>query len=139
MKALPIYQPYSGLIIVGFKKIETRPQRTNIRGTIGIYVPKSVKWDMVDNDVKEIAHHKLGVGWSTKYSGEVPAVVDIVDCFEMNYKNICDQTKEEASVGNWQVGRWGWVLSNPRLLRKPVKVKGHQGWINVEIPKEYLP
>lgn len=48
--------------------------------------------------------------------------------------NIYDWT--ERQLGNFKLGRYGWILENIRALEQPIPFKGKQGFFNV--PDELL-
>jgi hypothetical protein len=112
MKIISIKQPWASLIVDGaknvrtgsvdFKDIENRDWRTHHRGPVIVHA--SLRAD--DIAPKEL-YERFGVRIPTgaKYpTGGVIGIVDIVDCVE-----------EHDS--RWFVGRFGFVLKNPRPLR----------------------
>lgn len=82
-------------------------------------------------------------------TGHVIAIADLVDCTKMvdisymdkKYASIEVKTgatlangqvvpMSEVDLGNYEIGRYAWILENVRLLIKPVAVKGQQGLWN---------
>jgi hypothetical protein len=61
--------------------------------------------------------------------GAVVGTVEIIDCLpiEALYGSEYD-TPLERSYGDWAQGRYGWILSNPRLYEEPILAIGHQGF-----------
>jgi hypothetical protein len=120
MKALSVKQPWAWAIMHAGKMIENRPRRTHLREVIAIH-----------------ASLAPARGWEPWYPPRAPKVppsekwvlgailgfVEIVDCVE-----------EHRS--KWFLGPFGYVLANPRPLRKPVACKGALGFWTV--PPETL-
>jgi hypothetical protein len=63
--------------------------------------------------------------------GAIVAVARVVDIREMTPAWIEEQTPLERAVGDWQPGRYGWVLDGVVRLEKPVPLRGLQGLFNV--------
>ena len=113
MKALSIVEPYASLIRNGDKHIETRSWKTNYRGPIMIHASST----------------KTGY-WAKRcdspYRGCIICRADLVDCIEMTDEFIESVDRFERSVGEYQVGRYAWVLDNVVPV-EPVKHRGALG------------
>ena len=118
MKTISLWQPWATLIVKGIKKVETRHWETNIRGQIAIHAAKR-KPDIYFPELEE-ADIPLGA---------IVGLAEIVDCLPMEklYGSIYD-TIAERSYGDWTLGRYGGIMSNPVLFDKPVNINGRQGF-----------
>jgi hypothetical protein len=109
MRALTVRQPWAWAIIHGDKRIENRNWKN--RYTIGrIAIHAGLGDDGFDNypkRKKRPQRHQLVYG----------AIIGVVE--------IVDVVTTHQSV--WFEGKYGWVLRNPRPLRKSIKCKGKLG------------
>lgn len=93
--ALPMHQPWASLAAAGVKTIETRPRRSNIRGTIGVFACQGVPnyvYDLLDSKAGRVLVHlcqrhlpgfdptRRGLGLPL---GQVIALVDQYDSVPM--------------------------------------------------------
>lgn len=135
MKAITIYQPYANLIITGMKKIETRPRKTNIRGTIAIHAgmkdPCIVLKDIPEETKDFIIElqHKEPMNKEVQMLGAIIGTVDIVNCVPVEEIK-SKLTEQEINLGDYAMGRFAWILEKPVIFEKPILIKGKQGWWN---------
>ncbi len=68
----------------------------------------------------------------TMHFGCVIAVVDLIDCLptEELAKTISER---EGIYGNYEQGRFGWLLENARQLEEPLPYRGSQKWGRVDL------
>jgi hypothetical protein len=107
MKALSIQQPWAWAIIYAGKNIENRTWRTNYRGTFAVHASAKPRreWVFPPRALKPPPKDEWPLG-------AIIGFVDLMACVE-----------EHRS--RWhQAGCFGYVLANPRPLRKPVLCKG---------------
>lgn len=147
MKAITILQPWASLIACGAKKIETRSWATKYRGSIAIHAGKGMQFaDLSARDpffpvlwnAEQIKMtHKQRV--KTLPYGKVIAIADLVDCVLMDAFNFGTDGKvngvwlvngdciegNELAFGNYEPGRYAWILDNVRRI-EPVPAKGMQ-------------
>lgn len=113
MTAFCIAQPWASCIFEHGKNVENRGANLHKRGTIAIYASKSK-----DNDRFDFCKKEFGI--DKKYDdvakGAILGFVDVVDV-------ITDDTMTSKTKKWFQEGDFGYVLSNPFMLKKPVKVK----------------
>jgi hypothetical protein len=113
MKALSVKQPFAHKIIFEKKDIENRTWRTKFRGTVAIHASLKLHPYAKKKD-KDLVR------------GAIIGVVDVVDCVEKH-------------KSKWfQKGFIGFVLKNPRPLKKPIPCKGALNFWNVppEVERE---
>ena len=136
MKVITLWEPWASLIAVGAKKIETRSWNTNYRGRIAIHAAKKIVKVHPVVDILTAANylsHNL-------QHGKIVATAEIVDCVLMTQEMIAEQCQQEYSLGDWQVGRYAWILGDVKRLDEPIPVKGFQGIWNLDdefIAEEY--
>ncbi len=119
MKVLSIKEPYATLIKNEIKFIETRSWKTLYRGDLIIHSCKGVY------PIKEKIKHLVSEQ-DLKY-GQLLCVVTLEDCIYIDEKFAEKIKKEDYNnylCGDYSVGRYAWVLSNVRVLKKPVEVSG---------------
>lgn len=116
IKAISIRQPWANWIAWIWKKIETRTWKTNYRGPLLIVASKKPdpNYDTPDFD--------------TEPRGQAVAIVDLIDCRPMTWRDVGDAKCECYS------GAYAWVLANVRRI-KPFPVRGRQGLYDVELPE----
>jgi hypothetical protein len=124
-KAISIQQPWSWLIVNGFKDIENRDWPTRFRGRVLIHAGKKI--DAQDEDFYADLKQKgidFPLGTFDRMTGGIVGEAEIVDCVT-------------ASESRWFFGRYGFVIRNARPLPfmpckgalgffKPV-IEGHTG------------
>lgn len=135
MKVITLWEPWASLIAVGAKKIETRSWNTNYRGRIAIHaakkivrIPSVVNCAIATTELVDLHH------------GKIVATAGIVDCVQMTQKMVDDLAPQEYFFGDWEVGRYAWILKDVKRLDEPIPVKGFQGIWNLDdsfIPEEY--
>jgi hypothetical protein len=143
MKAISLWQPWSSLIALGYKKIETRSWGTEYRGPIAIHAAKrfdldqaalSGQWpffeclkDLGDGPVDQLLP-----------KGAVVAIAELYDCKRMT-RELIDYIRQnggyEIRFGNYSVGRYAWMLRNVQPLVEPIPARGMQGLFNWEPPE----
>ncbi len=112
IKVLNIAQPNAHFIFHSGKNIENRTMATSIRGTVAIYASKT--FNPLRFEDEEISKEECEFG-------VILGFVDIVDCV----------TEEDLSkkMKQWFHGPYGYVLANPRILKKPIEVTPPRGAI----------
>lgn len=122
VKALSITEPYPTLIMLGDKRIETRPWKTNYRGTILIHASKT-------RNRKFLCNADLMDRAGALHFGSIVAVADLVGCDLMTAESVESMrclNPREFSAGFYSPGRYEWILDNVRPV-EPVSVKGQLG------------
>lgn len=136
MKALTIWQPYASLIGAGIKKMETRSWYTTYRGPILIHSgQRPMRWILKHSaeEALDVAIETFGMDEFMKLpTGRAICVVDLVACKKMTEEFIAQQDPKEIAVGDWQPGRYAWILKNPRPV-EPVELLGKQGLWNADL------
>jgi hypothetical protein len=137
MKALSIRQPWASLILKAGKGIENRDWPTRMRGRILIHASKGMTRaehedaigfavDAIRADprnhgkTKTITLRELGFDFDTLDRGGIVGSVEIADCVQ-------------HSDSPWFVGRYGFVLRDPRPLPF-TPFKGQLGFFDVPGP-----
>ena len=123
MKVLTIQEPYATFIMKGIKTIETRSWKTKYKGEIYIHAGKSKKF------LKKISNNqvlKLLENIDLNY-GNIICKAKLVDCIYMTEEfidNIKNKNNYEYILGEYEVGRYAWILKNVKVLNKPIPTKG---------------
>ena len=132
MKALSLWQPWASFVAEGHKTIETRSWSTRYRGELLICAAKKTGSKLRGERV--FLEEALGVKLVDKKIplGQAVAIVDLVDCRSITYTLIDSISPKEYVLGNYEIGRYAWILENIRKI-EPFPVIGRQGLFNVNI------
>lgn len=159
MKALSLWQPWASAMAAGSKTNETRHWRTNYRGPLAIHAAKRRVVDELIffgscwNWVGALGPLEATFGrdwklWNELPFGAIVAIGNLVDCRptesftqgELDVKRYQDDDVSklygwtERQMGDYDLGRFGWVFENLRALPEPIPFKGSQGFF--EVPDE---
>lgn len=122
MKVLTIKEPFASLLSQEKKRIETRSWKTNYRGELYIHagLKKINQKDIRTQQLLELLDDK-----EMKY-GYIIAKCELKDCIEMNesFLKEIDKHPQEKMCGEFQPGRYGWVIENVQILEHPISAKG---------------
>ena len=134
MKAVSLIQPWATLVAIGAKRIETRGWSTPHRGALAIHVskkfPKEAQ-DLVTREPFRTALEKIILGSPEEFSflkrdmwqlGHVICTTKLDDCVRVDH--LPTLSMEERAFGNYEAGRFGWLLSEIKLLPEPVAWQG---------------
>ena len=136
IKTLSLWQPWAEAIRVGAKQVETRSWLTSYRGWLAIHAAKR-KIDKSDAAFTDWAEHYVG-DLSKLDFGAAICIVKLSDC--RSTEALREEISEgEQLWGNYDDGRWGWVLSQGPVidLIPAIPLVGHQGLFDWEVP-EYV-
>ncbi len=132
MKAITLWQPWASLVAIGAKTIETRSWSTPYRGELAIHAAKrnplfsSLDFHQLVRDVFK----KFGIDYNVPL-GVIVATCELVDVFPVeNFWPMLHDHPLEASFGDWSEKRFGWQLSNIKMLEPPIPARGSQGFWN---------
>ena len=121
LKAISINQPWAWLIVNGFKDIENRNWETKYRGALLIHTGRKVDkdfnyayWEILIN--REIPRDL--------FTGGVIGMVNVVGCVK-------------RSKSPWFFGRYGFVLENQSVFKKPRPCKGFLGLFTPDYNLKY--
>lgn len=125
MKVLSLTEPYATLIKEKKKTIETRSWKTTYRGTLYIHA-SSTKMKNEDKENTELMNLLQNI--SLNY-GYIICKCTLVDCIYMtdDYVNSMKNNHQEFICGDYQVGRYAWILQDIEILTTPIPTKGHLG------------
>jgi hypothetical protein len=159
LKCISLWQPWASAIAAGSKRIETRSWATNYTGLIAIHAAKRCV-------VEELNHFSCSMSWQGAMRpivglderpwskvlpfGAIVAVALLTRCrptAEFTIGEIEAPRSPEGSrqglynwterqMGDFTIGRYGWMLENVRCLPLPIPFCGRQGLFNV--PDELL-
>lgn len=153
MKALTLTQPWATLVALGLKRFETRSWPTSYRGTLAIHaakgMPKYARYALTDNWAVYTAlceHFDLRCPTGQHLIELLPRGVVVARCQVVDCKRIV--TREhlhmdagassayraegemfppldpELSFGNYDHGRYAWILDAIKPLATPIPAKG---------------
>jgi hypothetical protein len=149
-----LWQPWASAIAVGAKRVETRSWGTSYRGPVAIHASKRRHlWELISLGASWTwcgAFTSLGLDFGNGPKlvellpfGAFVAVADLVDCrptdsftqAELDAPRRAEERGEHAhlyewterQMGDFSLGRFGWVLENIRRLPAPIPFRGRQG------------
>jgi hypothetical protein len=151
MKALTLTQPWASLVAIGAKSIETRSWSTSYRGPLAIHAAKGWSADdrefcyrldvfplLYNGGIRPTSEHGLS---DMLPRGVIVAIANLHRVGRINERSNYPEPGSEIYVagrdlpiegdelafGNYDDGRYGWVLTNVRRLAEPVLCRGHLG------------
>jgi hypothetical protein len=151
MKALTLTQPWASLVAIGAKRIETRSWRTAYRGLLAIHAAASFPADAKRMCDEPVFANALGASLGCQPDprrllplGAVIATAQLLDCLPTNHLGELPGwldassllhdgphdvwiSEHEAAFGNYELGRWAWLLGDIIPLPKPIPAKGALG------------
>lgn len=131
MKVLSIIEPWATLIASKQKCIETRSWKTSYRGELYIHASKK-HINTKDTKIQELL--KLLPTQEMNY-GKIICKCELVDCIYMDEKfiNEIKQNQQEYMCGDYQIGRYAWILEKTELIKPKIEAKGKLNIWNFEI------
>ncbi len=142
MKTLTLTQPWASLVACGAKRIETRSWQTAYRGPLAIHAAKGFPAYAKDlakcRKIVDLLTPHLGSKSEREYLirmpfGSVVATCTLVDILPVEsvgcLSGVFDDhptldTEQERYFGNYDPGRFGWVLENVKPLPSPDPCRG---------------
>jgi activating signal cointegrator 1 len=136
LKALSLTQPWATLVAVGAKQIETRSWKTKWRGPLAIHAAK-----VMPGYAKDFLRDTVGRYLFVSQDFETPRGVIVAKAFlvgcvptktlgrDMQILNFQHHVPlaQELLFGNYEEGRWAWLLRDVQRVDPPVPAIGHQG------------
>lgn len=147
-----MHEPWATAIALGAKRIETRGWKTSYRGPLAIHagmrqvtqeiVAFSASWPWCG-----VVGMAMGAGPAEMLlrlsPGRVVATCTLADCVPTGSlkgevldaeRGSAPYTWTERMLGNFALGRYGWILTNLRSLEQPITARGAQGLWEWEAP-----
>jgi len=139
MKAISLWEPWGSAIARGLKCNETRGWETKYRGPLVIHCARTTAHlrFIFDPSVCE-AFQRVGIYSLDDLSpGRLVAVCDLVEV-KTSAQVVAEGglSKVERALGNYDPGRFIWILDNIRRLPNPIEYRGRQGFF--EVPDSIL-
>lgn len=124
--AMTIKQPYAWAIFNAGMNIINLPFQQNYQGLLAIHAAKTLYTD--ETTIRKIVFEFSSKGISLPKEitlGAIIGIVDVVGCVR------------ESSSKWFEQGKWGFVITNPRQLIKPIVCRGNLGlwtvpWQSIE-------
>ena len=127
--SLSLLQPWASLVVMGLKKIETRSWRTAYRGTLLIHSSLGRKGKIL---ATEPPFCRYIPDFDALPFGAIIGHVhleDIVPVEQLYYSDaqLAVLTLEEKAFGDYTLGRYAWLLSEPVMFDNVLPMKGGLG------------
>jgi hypothetical protein len=140
MQVLSVMQPWATMLVLGFKRLETRSWQTRHRGPLAIHAARrrmTAPLPMGWRPKMAAAMHRLGLeGWPDLFPrGAILGVVDLLDCVKVEELAPDEPDAIERMLGDFGPNRWVWRLGGSRPLTLPVLVTGQQGVFHAPLPE----
>ena len=123
MKVLSLTEPYASLIKNKIKRIETRSWNTNYRGELFIHASLT----NISKDTYQNNELRKLIDFSSCEHGKIICKCNLVDCIYMTKDFINDMKTnhyQEYICGDYQEGRYAWILDDIVPLEKAIPAKG---------------
>ena len=139
MKTLTLTQPWATLVATGAKRIETRSWSTSYRGPLAIHAAKGYPRDARDVATSARVRQVLAAHFGDSHFaadvfpvGRVLAVCRLMACVRTEILLLkapysADMTEQEQAFGNYDEGRFGWMLADIKPLPATEPAKGALG------------
>lgn len=151
MKAVPLWQPWATLIALGEKRVETRswpPPIAVVGERVAIHATKGGLSKSDERDILELDHFQAAFGrhgwpddvWEIQDllpRGAIVATARVARATRITDKSAAalrERNLAEYAFGNYEPGRWAWVLEDVEQLPEPIAATGHQGIF--DLPRE---
>lgn len=131
IRGITLFNPWATLVALGMKQYETRAWSTGHRGPLAIHAAGKGSFHPTYMELPEINKYAPDLKIDHLVFGAVLAIVDMVDCGEIDQSYINQMTEMELAFGEWQPGRYAWKFENVQKLREPLIVRGQQGFWKV--------
>ena len=133
IKVLSIIEPWATLIKEGKKRIETRSWKTSYRGELYLHA-SSKHIDKKNPDLPSLLNliPNISMGY-----GNIICKCKLVDCVYMDQEFLdrIQKDKQEFLCGEYNLGRYAWILEDVEILEKPIPAKGHLNIWNYDADK----
>lgn len=119
MKVLSIREPWSSIIINGYKEYEFRSWKTNYRGKILIHASKNIEKENVERFKELNLNYKQGF---------IIGEAELVDCIPVTkeFENDLININELIYGGTKNRTGYAWKLKNIKAI-EPIQAKGQLG------------
>lgn len=137
MKVISVWQPFSSLLVKGFKIFETRtwaPPASVIGTTIGIASTKNLisaqRQAFADENFQFFYRDLDMPAFETLPMGYLLGTVTL-DSYELVTEEFLDDiTPEERAYGWFKLGGYAWRCTNAHELKHPIPIRGAQGFFD---------
>lgn len=137
MKAITLIQPYATLIMLGFKKLETRSWSTRHRGPLAIHaglgMPGWARKVCEENHHIRLILDEQGLTFDTLPRGGILGLCDVKGMLQIQEPGTGIKLGQvdpatlqpvEVACGDYTPNRWAWQLQRHRPLAEPVACSG---------------
>src|SRR5260370_39412575 len=135
MKVLSVAQPYATLLVLGAKRLETRPWQTAHRGPLAIHAARNLSAAARALCRQEPFRSLLRAGgvasWSDLPLGAVIGAVELTGCLRV--EDLPPPEEPEASLGDFAPGRWVWHVRRALRLPQPLPARGRLGLFDADL------
>jgi len=133
IKAITLIQPWASLIAWGEKGIETRSWSAKYKGQLAIHAGAKIDYEACEYPAIRAALRRHGINKPSELPTScILSVCQIFDCVRMvesagpfgvkvpGYK----LSEKEHAFGDYQPGRYAWILANVKRPATPIPAKG---------------
>jgi hypothetical protein len=154
MLCISLWQPWSSLLVAGWKRVETRSWPIRHRGPLLVHAAK--KWDA---EIRGICRHDtfrsalvaVGHDGPDLPLGAIVGRVNVIDCFPTERVAVDDLnalgapyvrgralfvSERERAFGDYSADRFAWLCAEPFAFETPIPFRGAQGLF--EVPDDVL-
>lgn len=128
--ALTLIQPWASLIAIGANRVETREWSTIYRGPLAIHAGLAFSIEqgrlLVSQPWRGVLN-KAGIHLPSQLPrGSIVAVCRLIDV--VRAETIAETLEpNELIFGDFNAGRYAWILADVQPLRQPIRTRGQPG------------
>lgn len=136
MRAITLHQPWATLVAIGEKRIETRAHHWYIENEeIAIHAGKTPP-DLALCRTEPFRSVLIAAGYTNLNRLPLGAILsvhrvkDVWRFAQWERHRVIERalgTQHDPSFGNFETGRWGYLLTDRRQLPEPIPCRGMQG------------
>ncbi len=128
MKVLSVAQPYATLLVLGAKRLETRPWQTAHRGPLAVHAARAL---CRQEPFRSLLRAGGVADWSDLPRGAVVGAVELTGCVRV--EDLPPPEEPEASLGDFAPGRWVWHVRRALRLPQPLPARGRLGLFDADL------
>jgi activating signal cointegrator 1 len=126
LKVLSLLQPWASLVVMGKKKIETRSWQTAYRGPLLIHASLGKRGALL---AAEPPFQKYIPQFSILPFGAIIGKASLTDVVaiggtQLSHEQINRLSLEEQAFGDYNAGRFAWMLEDPVIFGQPIPIPG---------------
>jgi hypothetical protein len=133
MFALSVQQPGATLLMLGARRIETRPWQTPYRGPLAIHAARRLPRNfaaLCQRPRARAALRRAGLEPRALPRGAILGTMELLDCVRV--EDLGRVTEAQRELTTIQLGLWAWMLAAPSPWPVPRPARGWPGVFEID-------